>query len=74
MPERDALEFQLLEWALADDLPVLAICRGIQLLNVGLGGTLYQDLPADHPADLVHDQGNRRHAAVPHRAAPPGEW
>jgi len=57
VPERDALEFQLLEWALAADLPVLAICRGIQLLNVGLGGTLYQDLPADHPADLVHDQG-----------------
>ena len=57
VPERDALEFQLLEWALAADLPVLAICRGIQLLNVGLGGTLYQDLPADNPADLVHDQG-----------------
>jgi putative glutamine amidotransferase len=57
VPERDALEFQLLEWALAEDLPVLAICRGVQLLNVGLGGTLYQDLPVDHPADLVHDQG-----------------
>jgi putative glutamine amidotransferase len=57
VPERDALELQLLEWALAEDLPVLAICRGIQVLNVGLGGTLYQDLPADYPADLVHDQG-----------------
>lgn len=57
VPERDALEIQLLEWALAEGLPVLAICRGIQLLNVGLGGTLYQDLPADHSADLVHDQG-----------------
>jgi putative glutamine amidotransferase len=57
VPERDALELLLLEWALAGDLPVLAICRGIQLLNVGLGGTLYQDLPADHPAELVHDQG-----------------
>ena len=44
--------------ALADDLPVLRdFRRGVQLLNVGLGGTLYQDLPADHPADLVHDQG-----------------
>jgi putative glutamine amidotransferase len=56
VPERDALEFQLLEWARADDLPVLAICRGVQVLNVALGGTLYQDLPADRPADLVHDQ------------------
>jgi putative glutamine amidotransferase len=56
VPERDALEFQLLEWAQTDDLPVLAICRGIQVLNVGLGGTLYQDLPADRPAAVVHDQ------------------
>ena len=57
VPERDALELQLLEWALADDLPVLAICRGVQVLNVALGGTLHQDLAADRPADLAHDQG-----------------
>jgi putative glutamine amidotransferase len=56
VPERDALELQLLEWALADDLPLLAICRGIQVLNVGLGGSLYQDLATDRPAPLVHDQ------------------
>jgi len=56
VPERDALEFALLEWALADDLPVLAICRGVQVLNVGLGGTLYQDLATDRPAPLGHDQ------------------
>ena len=56
VPERDALELQLLEWALADDLPLLAICRGIQVLNVGLGGSLYQDLPTDRPAPIVHDQ------------------
>jgi putative glutamine amidotransferase len=56
VPERDALEFTLLEWALAEDLPVLAICRGVQVLNFGLGGTLYQDLAADRPAHLVHDQ------------------
>jgi putative glutamine amidotransferase len=56
VPERDALEFTLLEWALAEDVPVLAICRGVQVLNVALGGTLYQDLAADRPAPLVHDQ------------------
>jgi putative glutamine amidotransferase len=57
--ERDALEFQLLQWALADGLPVFAICRGIQVLNVALGGTLYQDLPSepDRPAAVAHDQG-----------------
>ena len=57
VPERDALELQLLEWALADDLPLLAICRGVQVLNVGLGGTLYQDLATGRPGPLVHDQG-----------------
>ncbi|HEV8308696.1 MAG TPA: gamma-glutamyl-gamma-aminobutyrate hydrolase family protein [Methylomirabilota bacterium] len=56
VPERDAMEFRLLEWALADGLPVLAICRGIQVLNVALGGSLYQDLPAEHAHDVRHDQ------------------
>jgi putative glutamine amidotransferase len=57
--ERDALELQLLQWALSDGLPVFAICRGIQVLNVALGGTLYQDLPTepDRPASVAHDQG-----------------
>ncbi|MGH7640849.1 MAG: gamma-glutamyl-gamma-aminobutyrate hydrolase family protein [Candidatus Dormibacteria bacterium] len=48
-PESDQLEFQLLEWALAQEVPILAICRGLQVLNVGLGGTLVQDLPQHHP-------------------------
>jgi gamma-glutamyl-gamma-aminobutyrate hydrolase PuuD len=55
-PARDALEAGLLERALAADLPVLAICRGLQLLNVVRGGTLQQDIP-DHKnkeLDNVH--------------------
>jgi putative glutamine amidotransferase len=56
VPDRDALEFALLEWALADGLPVLAICRGLQLLNVALGGSLYQDLPSERPDHPGHDQ------------------
>ncbi len=56
VPERDTLEFRLLEWALADGLPVFAICRGIQVLNVALGGSLCQDLPADRGTDVAHDQ------------------
>jgi putative glutamine amidotransferase len=56
VPERDAAEFRLLEWALGDGLPVLAICRGMQVLNVALGGTLHQDLPTDRSAGLAHNQ------------------
>lgn len=54
-PDRDAVEIALLNHALARDLPVLAVCRGIQILNVALGGTLYQDVTAQVPAALKHD-------------------
>lgn len=55
-PARDAMEARLLDLALAADKPVLGICRGIQFLNVHLGGTLYQDLPAEHPTAANHHQ------------------
>jgi putative glutamine amidotransferase len=42
MPELDEVELTLARWAIADGLPVLAICRGIQELNAALGGTLHQ--------------------------------
>ncbi len=44
---RDELEIELARRALAEDVPLLAICRGIQVLNVALGGTLYQDIASD---------------------------
>lgn len=53
---RDEFELALLTEALARDLPVLAICRGIQLLNVGLGGTLYQDVADCYPEPIEHKQ------------------
>ena len=54
--ERDAMESELLGQALMNDMPILGICRGIQFLNAYLGGTLYQDLPAQHPSDICHHQ------------------
>jgi putative glutamine amidotransferase len=52
-PVRDTSELALLEAALEADLPLLAICRGHQLLNVGLGGTLLQHVP-DHVGHVRH--------------------
>lgn len=55
-PERDAMELALLERALERRMPALAICRGIQLLNVALGGTLYQDLYTQRGQEIDHDR------------------
>ncbi len=52
-PERDAMELAYLDAALARDIPVLAICRGHQLMNVGFGGTLLQHIDSgEHRADF----------------------
>jgi len=60
-PDRDATESELLSTALGRDLPILAICRGMQLLNVVLGGTLVQHLPAEAGV-VTHDPGPGRFA------------
>lgn len=57
---RDQVETTLLRRALADDLPVLATCRGMQLLNAVLGGSLHQDIGAEISGTLDHN--NSRHA------------
>jgi putative glutamine amidotransferase len=54
-PDRDAVEIALLKHALERNLPVLAVCRGLQILNVACGGTLYQDVTTQVPAALKHD-------------------
>jgi putative glutamine amidotransferase len=54
-PDRDAVEIALLRHAMGRGLPVLAVCRGLQILNVACGGTLYQDVAAQVPAALKHD-------------------
>ena len=53
-PSRDEVEFELLERALATGAAVFGICRGLQVLNVALGGTLWQDLPAQRPGGVSH--------------------
>jgi putative glutamine amidotransferase len=50
---RDALELELAERAVSQGLPLLAICRGIQVLNVALGGSLHQHLPASYPKSRI---------------------
>ncbi|KAB8291437.1 gamma-glutamyl-gamma-aminobutyrate hydrolase family protein [Bifidobacterium avesanii] len=54
-PERDAMERALLDIAVNRDMPVLGVCRGLQLMNAALGGTLYQDLPTQRPKPVNHD-------------------
>lgn len=54
-PKRDSYELRLTEWALADNKPLLGICRGMQLLNIQLGGTLYRDIQSDIPNGKNHD-------------------
>ncbi|HYE79141.1 MAG TPA: gamma-glutamyl-gamma-aminobutyrate hydrolase family protein [bacterium] len=56
-PAQDGFELAALKLALEADLPILAICRGLQLLNVGLGGTLIQDIPSQVPNALPHGPG-----------------
>ena len=54
-PERDAFELALIPLMLAADKPLLAICRGVQVFNVALGGSLYEDIASALPAAQRHD-------------------
>jgi putative glutamine amidotransferase len=52
---RDRAEFQLAQWAVEEDRPLFCICRGHQVLNVALGGTLIQDIPSQVQTAIQHD-------------------
>lgn len=53
-PARDTVELLFTRWAIADQKPVLGVCRGLQVINVALGGTLWQDCSL-YPRSIKHD-------------------
>lgn len=59
-PIRDEFELSIFRDARARGVPVLAICRGIQLVNVALGGSLWQDIPSERPGALTHNAATAR--------------
>lgn len=59
-PVRDANELALLAEARARDLPILGICRGIQVINIACGGTLFQNLPTQRETETNHDTSGGR--------------
>ncbi|MFC4618493.1 gamma-glutamyl-gamma-aminobutyrate hydrolase family protein [Camelliibacillus cellulosilyticus] len=63
-PERDHFEDLFIKEALSRHVPILAICRGMLMLNVAAGGTLYQDLATQHGAPLLHYQNAPRDHTV----------
>lgn len=56
LPERDEFELKLLEYAIERQIPILGICRGMQLMNVYFGGSLYQDMSDYKDLKVKHDQ------------------
>ena len=57
-PIRDRFEIEVAKWALQHDLPLLGICRGMQILNVAAGGSLIQDIPSQRVTPLQHRQAD----------------
>ena len=53
--DRDRVEFQLLDQVLAEKKPFLGICRGLQVMNIALGGSLYADVAEQRPGALAHN-------------------
>jgi len=63
--ERDRFEMALFKYVWEQtNLPILGVCRGLQVMNVALGGTLWQDLPSQRPSHVHHSQRDHRYKAV----------
>lgn len=64
--ELDEFEITLASWAIQQDIPVLGVCRGMQLINVVLGGTLYQDIDDQYPNSIAHSNRHLPHTHLAH--------
>jgi putative glutamine amidotransferase len=62
--ERDQCELALARIAREMRIPTLAICRGMQVVNVAFGGTLIQDIPSERPSEIAHDRSSDRRMRV----------
>jgi putative glutamine amidotransferase len=65
--ELDEFEIRLASLAFQQDIPVLGICRGMQLINVVLGGSLYQDIDDQYPDSIGHTHRNLPRTHIAHR-------
>ena len=65
---RDEFELKMFEKIYATEKPIMGICRGMQLINVALGGTLYQDIPSMVDTEIIHD-GKREKVLPMHEVA-----
>lgn len=63
---RDHSEFLVTQWALKKKLPILAICRGMQMVSIAAGGTLYQDIPTDLDIPTIHRREPITYATLTH--------
>lgn len=60
LPDRDLVEIEIVKYAIRHNIPILAICRGVQILNVALGGALIQDIPSQMKEPIKHSQTEER--------------
>jgi putative glutamine amidotransferase len=65
--ELDEFEITLASWAFQEDIPVLGVCRGMQLINIALGGSLYQDIDEQYPDSIGHTHRNLPRTHLAHR-------
>lgn len=65
--ELDEFEITLASWAFQEDMPVLGVCRGMQLINIALGGSLYQDIDEQYTDSIGHTHRNLPRTHLAHR-------